>query len=231
MGSGKTLSLASRGLRWQREGLAVWTNRGFRLRGARQLESLEQVLELPQPAGILIDEAPLYFNARRWAEFPDGLFYALSQGRKDGLRLAYSAIHENMIDVQLRRMTAWVWHCRYVAMGWFVRHRFPPVDYRQAREKPRDGVWFRLKREVAEAYDTRAKVAVPGHNVQRLRSMGRLGGTLVMPTGDRTPPGSRTNGEDPGRRQAGGVPSTAPAEARPMAASLVARAALLAGSE
>jgi hypothetical protein len=185
-GSGKTYSLAWQGLRAMARGRRVISNAGFDLVGSEVMGTFDEFASLrvlcedrdhvrdewPRepvcPAGkrwvpitIVWDELPLYFNARKWAEFPDAMMYRFTQVRKDGLELYYSAIHEGMIDVNIRRVTFWFWHCRAVTGRILMRRLFPPEEFRRQGARPYAVKWYRVSDGIASAYDTTRKVALP----------------------------------------------------------------------
>lgn len=159
-GSGKTYSLASVGLAAMRRGEPVFCNKGFDLAGAETFSGFDEFCAIE--SGIVVwDELPLYVNARKWQEFPDGLLYKLTQIRKDSVTLYYSAIHEQMIDVNLRRITFNYWHCRGLSARFFKRALFPPEQFRKANQKALRTEYVRVRPAVFTAYDTYGKVAAP----------------------------------------------------------------------
>lgn len=159
-GSGKTYALAEIGLDAMRRGREVWCNAGFDLEGARRFSSFEEFAEIPNDAVVVWDELPLYVNARKWQEFPDGLLYRLTQIRKDGLELYYSTIDWRMVDVNVRRLTFWTWECRGITTRLLIRRRFPPEERRKKDERAREIKLVRVRASVGQAYDTFGKVAV-----------------------------------------------------------------------
>lgn len=160
-GSGKTYALAQVGLKALARGERVVCNAGFDLEGAEVIQTFDDFAALEGPAVVVWDELPLYFNARKWAEFPDSMLYKFTQIRKDGLRLYYSAIHEAMIDTNIRRITFWYWHCRAVSGRVLVRSLFPPEEFRKQQARRMRREWVYLRESVCEAYDTDRKVAMP----------------------------------------------------------------------
>ncbi len=167
-GSGKSYGLAEEGKRALDRGRPVFSNAGFDFGatatgwrdGCFQFGSFEELVHVPQGATILIDEAPLYFNARKWQDFPDGFMYRLTQVRKDGLEVYYSTIDWRMVDVQLRRMTFWVWECKALTGRLLHRRMFPPEERRKKDERARRSEFVRVKPSVSELYDTLGKVSV-----------------------------------------------------------------------
>jgi len=188
-GSGKTYTLARIGLDALRAGERVVTNEGFEIvdpvsgRRSEVFSSFDEFAALQGPVVVCWDELPLYFNARKWAEFGDGMLYKFTQIRKDGIRLHYSAIHELMVDVTLRRITFWYWHCRPVVAGWHRREMWPPEEFRKATQRPLMTSWFRIREEVASSYDTDAKVAVSSKLRAALAEGHGAAGKFALPEG------------------------------------------------
>jgi len=167
-GSGKTYSLASVGLAAMARGERVVCNAGFDLEGAERLASFDEFAALEGPVVVVWDELPLYFNARKWAEFPDSMLYKFTQIRKDGIQLFYSAIHEDMIDVNIRRITFWYWQCHAITGRLLSRKLYPPMEFRKAKVKPHRRELFYVKDSIAAAYDTERKVQLPQKVRQRV---------------------------------------------------------------
>jgi len=142
-------------------GERVVCNAGFDLRGAERLSTFDEFAALEGPVVVVWDELPLYFNARKWSEFPDSMLYKFTQIRKDGIQLYYSAIHEQMIDVNIRRITFWFWQCRNLGAGFLVRRCYPPEQFRKANQKPYQTKFGRIRPAVYDLYDTYQKVELP----------------------------------------------------------------------
>jgi hypothetical protein len=169
-GSGKTYSLAQIGLKAMSQGKRVVCNAGFDLRGAEVLSTFDDFAALEGPVTVVWDELPLYFNARKWSEFPDSMLYKFTQIRKDGIQLYYSAIHEQMIDVNIRRITFWFWHCRAYPFGVLARSMWPPEQFRKAKQKPMRRKLSVLDTRVTDAYDTYRKVEIPSSARERIQA-------------------------------------------------------------
>lgn len=170
-GSGKTYSLVAVAEKAMREGIPVYVNAGFKVKGAIEYRSLEEMLLIPNGSCILLDEAPTVFNSRRWQEFPDGLLYRLTQVRKDGLQLYWSAIHEDMVDVTLRRLTFWFVHCHSITKRLFYTRIFPPEEFRKQDEGGSGLAVRRVKMRVARLYDTHGKVAISRKVLERMAAL------------------------------------------------------------
>jgi len=169
-GSGKSYSLVRVAKRAIERGQRVVCNAGFDVAGCEILTTFDEFAALEGPVVICWDELPLYFNARKWSEFPDSMLYKFTQIRKDGIELHYSAIHEQMIDVNIRRITFWFWQCRALGFGLHYRTLWPPELFRRHNEKPRRREFFRIDPSVAAMYDTTSKVALPEKVQARIRA-------------------------------------------------------------
>lgn len=206
-GSGKTYSLAEVGVGYQAKGWDVWCNKGFDLVGAQVYSSFEELAAIRGPAAVLIDEAQLFFNSRRWQEFPDGFLYSLTQVRKLELHLYFTALRWGSIDVNLREMTFWVWECEQKMSfrgARFVRRRLPPEQVRKKDERPADTHHVRVRREIASYYDTMGTVAVGQGRARRDRD----GERWALPSVSEGAPRPETGGGD--QREPGRVRQTGP---------------------
>lgn len=180
-GSGKTYYLAQRAWRARLEGVPVYSNAGFDIEWAPRdglqtrahtLESFGDFARVEGPALVVWDELPLYFSARNWSSFPDGMLYKFTQIRKDGVRMAYSTIHEMMVDSVLRRITFWWWECHAITRRTLVRRLYPPSEFR--KEGSRKGFrteFVRVNLKVAGTYDTMGKVMVPEANAAKFADL------------------------------------------------------------
>lgn len=156
-GSGKSYYLVEKVLEAQRKGIATYSNAGFDVVGTETIGSFRDFADIKGPAVIAFDELPLFFNARKWQTFPDGMLYKLTQIRKDRIELYYSSISPRMVDVVLRMLTfEWV-HCRQIAGRLMRRVHKAPEEWGGERFRTS---WAIRKREVMDAYDTMGRVAV-----------------------------------------------------------------------
>lgn len=153
-GSGKSYALVEVAVRALAEGREVWCNSGFDVRGCKRFGSFEEFTQIPNGAVVVWDELPLFVNARKWQEFPDGLMYRLTQIRKHGLELHYSTIDWRMVDVNVRRITFWTWECVGITQRLLRRRLYPPPERRVRGERARKSRWVWVKADIADAYDT-----------------------------------------------------------------------------
>lgn len=156
-GSGKSYYLVERVLAAQKAGIPTYSNAGFDVKGTEIIGSFREFAEIKGPAVIAFDELPLFFNARKWMTFPDGMLYKLTQIRKDRIELYYSTISLRMVDVVLRQLTFEVVHCRHIAGRLMRRVHKNPEEW--GGETLRVS-WVWRRREVEQAYDTMGRVAV-----------------------------------------------------------------------
>lgn len=185
-GVGKTYALVEALTCFAALGVPVYTNGLdflFEAGSFRDFDELCAIIDDPpddEPLRVLaIDEAPFWANARKWQEFPDDFFRRLMQVRKYGYLLYYTAIREEMIDANLRRVTYWMWDCnRTLFLKRFQRSLYPPMEEQTVAERPvvRRKVWPR--QGVFEAYDTHKRLALPGEEV-RYGPLGAQPGELV----------------------------------------------------
>lgn len=168
-GSGKSYFLVEQALKAQKRGVPVYSNAGFDVAGTETIESFEHFAYLEGPCVVVWDELPLYFAARRWADFPDGMLYKLTQIRKDSIQLYYSTIHELLVDTVVRRLTfAWVEH-RHMVGRLIRRTWWPPREFRTEGHAAYRKQIIYMRREVMDAYDTMGRVGV--HDPTRLSAM------------------------------------------------------------
>jgi hypothetical protein len=213
-GGGKSYGLAEMAYHALRAGLTVYSNAGFEVKGSRVLESFDEFAAVQGPALIVWDELPLYFNSRKWAEFPDGMLYKFTQIRKDGLRLAYSTIHESMVDVNIRRITFWYWHCRAIFPTVLRRTLWPPAEFRRATARPYRREWVYVRPAIRELYDTYGKVAVQATvaaSIDKASADGFVVPRLAGMAGGRR--GARAGG--PARGVRPGTPPPSPGDGEP----------------
>lgn len=167
-GSGKSYGLVEIAARCRRQGVPYFVNEGFDVEGAYVFSSFEDFLRIPNGCVVLWDELPIYVNARKWQEFPDGLLYRLTQIRKDSLRLYFSAIDEAMVDVTVRRLTFWWWKCQSITQRVLMRSKYPHESFRKKDSKPYHRELVRVRKSVASLYDTKGKIAAPAEALRRI---------------------------------------------------------------
>lgn len=160
-GSGKSYELVRWLLREQEAGRQIWTTAGLELEGGRTIRTVEDFANIPDGSSVGIDEAPLWLDARAWQRMDSELLVRLTQVRKYGIRLRYTAIHPSMVEVTLRRITfRWI-ECRAL-FGPFNRYRAARSPEGSPKLRDSDGSWQfrRMSPDVCAAYNTLAKADV-----------------------------------------------------------------------
>jgi len=184
-GAGKTYALALRGVEAMRQGRRVFSN--FGLRGSIPLEvwDHENVGNTKDPgppcecgecfvsishAVVLVDEINLWAPSRMWNALPMGLLHRWAQVRKYETQILWSAQHEARVDKVIREVTGFIWECKATVAGQFLHwlpfvstfrlKAFEPHDLRKIGAQPLSTRGLRLKRGIAEAYDTFELVAM-----------------------------------------------------------------------
>ena len=165
-GAGKSYYLAEQARRGMMRGVPVYSNAGFDVQGTETIASFEEFAGLEGPAVVVWDELPLYFSARRWADFPDGMLYKFTQIRKDAIELYYSTIHPMMVDATLRRITfEWVEH-HHVAGRLMRRTHWVPGGFQSEAYVVSHRSMGWLRKRTMELYETMGRVRV--HDPGRL---------------------------------------------------------------
>lgn len=164
-GSGKTYTLTERAVQAARRGRQVFANYCIDHENCWQFKPSD-MLDLP-PGVIVVDEAHLWFPARMSLKLPPSWLAMLSQTRKNGWDMLWSAQHENRVDRVLRDVSNWMWLCD----GWFQRaghplffeaKQFEPELFRRHKRWV-SRRWKLFNPEIARAYDTYERLVVAEH--------------------------------------------------------------------
>lgn len=169
-GSGKTLWMTKRAISAAKRGLMVFSNYPIDYPGVYLFDP-EQLLELPEGM-VIIDEAHLWFPARGSLNLPMSWLAGMSQTRKMGWHLLWSAQHENRVDRVIRDVTNWMHLCR----AWFGPPDGPPAlftirtwepeVFRQPK-KHMGGSMMRFPKQAAARYQTFGKVTEAKHTQRK----------------------------------------------------------------
>lgn len=162
-GSGKTYTLTERALRERDKGKEVFAN--YPIDGCWTFTP-DQLLDLP-PGLIVIDEAHLWFPARMSLKLPPSWLAMLSQTRKNGWDLLWSAQHETRVDRVMRDVSSWIWVCS----AWFERDGHPLIfrsecyepEFMRNKQRRAHQVVRLFNKKVAAAYDTLGRIEVARH--------------------------------------------------------------------
>ena len=135
-GSGKTYGAVESAYIAKQLGWLVATNDRevrFQDHHFRTLEELSEIVFarreedrlLVRPMFVVLDEAHFFANSRKWEKLDQGFFTILQQVRKFGIVLHYTTIDYMQVDVQVRRLTRFVWECER-RRSYLLRYLMPP---------------------------------------------------------------------------------------------------------
>lgn len=167
-GSGKTYILTRIALDHLKAGRDVYSNYFIKWEG-NNLHYWDNHSELVgiRSGVIIMDEAQVYFNSRKWEALDERLQYKLQQHRKDGLDIWGTVQHESRLDVVMRELVGRFYRCEKVLgskedvakpWGFIKMAEYLPEDMKKDRKEAIDLRWFAIKKEFCEAYDTLAKI-------------------------------------------------------------------------
>lgn len=113
-GKGKTIAATWDGIRYLRAGIPVYCNYEltdwrYGLRAGR-IYSIEQLAQL-QKCVVIIDEANLWFDSRKFADIPTAIRASWAMSRKFGLGLIITVQHPKRADLILRELNDHVIVC------------------------------------------------------------------------------------------------------------------------
>lgn len=163
-GSGKTYLMVARALRQLKQGRTVFAN--FGMKGTAKFGP-EDLMVLP-PGLVLIDEAHLWFPARGAMYLPPSWLAMVSQTRKSGWDIWWTAQHERRVDSALKDVSNWFFLCS----AWLGGPGSHPLLFRTKSWEPElfrrknahmSTSWYPYRDEVAKCYDTYERVDVAQH--------------------------------------------------------------------
>jgi zona occludens toxin (predicted ATPase) len=130
----------------------------------------EQLLDLP-PALVVIDEAHLWFPARGALQLPMSWLAGMSQTRKAGWDLLWSAQHESRVDRVVRDVTNWM-HLANAWLSWdghpmfFSYRTYEPENFRKEKKVMGRGFHF-FSGRVSAAYNTLGRIEQAAHTIRK----------------------------------------------------------------
>lgn len=168
-GSGKTYELTRRVLNIADRGGLVCANYFVDHPNVVVFEP-EHLLDLP-PSLVVIDEAHLWFPARMSLKLPMSWLATMSQTRKNGWNLLWSAQHESRVDRVVRDVSDWL--SLSTAWGWtnghprlFTTTTYEPEFFRRPGRVAARSMNLYSKR-VANSYDTFQRITQASHTVDK----------------------------------------------------------------
>jgi hypothetical protein len=130
----------------------------------------EHLLDLP-PSLVVIDEAHLWFPARMSLKLPMSWMAKMSQTRKSGWNLIWSAQHETRVDRLIRDVSDWL--TLSSAWGWtnghprlFTTSTYEPERFRKKGQVAARSMSFYSSR-IANSYDTLQRITQAAHTAQK----------------------------------------------------------------
>lgn len=168
-GSGKTYALTRRLLRIADKGRPVYANYHIEHENVHVFEPAD-LMDLP-PGVVALDEAHLYFPARGSLKLPMSWLAMMSQTRKRGWDILWTAQHENRIDRVVRDITNLMWHCQAWGLSrekpsLFIARAYEPEDFRKTGKVLNRWIG-RFDQKVADAYDTFEQITEADHLRER----------------------------------------------------------------
>ena len=169
-GSGKTYILANLGMKFLQQGKKVYANFKLNYEGKNliywtkpsELTKIEQGI-------ILMDEAQIYFNSRKWEDLDEQLQYKLQQHRKDGLDIWGTTQHEARIDVLMRELVSSFFVCKKIfgskegakkPWGLILMSHYYPEEMKSIKKSNSffdiDFIW--IQKKVCNFYNTKEKI-------------------------------------------------------------------------
>lgn len=147
-GAGKTYSMIERARKWRGK-RPIFSN--MNLTWAEEFSNLSE-LRLVTNALVLIDEAGIWFNSRKWNKLDEETMAWFAQHRKHGCDMMWTAQRVMGVDSSIRGLTQQYAEC--LRVGNLIVHRW----FDGASGKPMGKSFVMLKREVYDLYDTLAFV-------------------------------------------------------------------------
>lgn len=177
-GSGKTYILTRKALEFAYEGRKLYSN--FRLvteKGSlfypfrKQItywETADELIKIEKGV-ILMDEAQVYFNSRRWNDLDIRLQYKLQQHRKDGLDIWGTVQSETRIDPVMRELVTQYYLCHKLfgskeaakfVFGLIKVGVYYPEDIKRVTSTHVFSEWYYIRKRFVKLYDTNTKISL-----------------------------------------------------------------------
>jgi len=178
-GSGKTYQATAKALFALECGQEVYAN--YSIKGCHKFKELEETFGLKK-ACIIVDEINIICPSRFWQSFPPEMAYYWSQTRHRGIDIFWTAQHEDRVDKTVREITNFIWTCQdysvrlprrkgeyegRVLLSLHAMQLWHPEHIRKEKKKPIRAQFFRIRKDVREAYDTYEDIEI----AERLKSV------------------------------------------------------------
>ena len=174
VGSGKTMGMIEAAMKFRGQGYKIIGNdEGL---GAdyvyTSLEELYEIMDMsvielyrtqsPPKTNtlILFDEIQNTFDSRDFRNFDPRFWSRVTQRRKYGFHAMWTAPKEEYVDIRIRQMTKWIWHCSITPLlKRFKRECYPPLEDVVIGERPRAVTKTFLRENVINEYNTFAFIS------------------------------------------------------------------------
>lgn len=152
-GTGKTYNLTRNALKYLKAGEEVYSNYKIFYKGKNlhYWKDPRDLLNLKSGI-ILMDEAHVYFNSRKWKILPEEFLRLLAQHRKKGLHIEGTVQHVNRLDVVMRELIDF-WYTYENSYIFFVRWEFD-LDQDKQKKYPLSKRWIIKNKKIYSMYDT-----------------------------------------------------------------------------
>jgi len=156
-GSGKTYTLVYYCYKFFKEGKKIYSNFFIDLPGVIYFKNFQDILDV-ENAVILIDEAQIYLNSRKWDILPEDFQYKLQQHRKDGIDIYATTQHESRLDTIFREIVGrfFVVHNFFNLFFWLTE--FSPNEMKRNLKTIESVRIIPFKKKIASLYDTLKKI-------------------------------------------------------------------------
>jgi len=154
-GTGKTARLTAIGFSFLEKGVDVYSNYKLNYSGKNlhYYKSIEDILHIRKGI-ILMDEAQIYFNSRKWDRLPESWQYKLQQHRKQGLHIYGTVQNIKRLDTLMRELVSNYYECTKIFNLVLVRE----YDISESEKKQnRTLFWttyFFITKKIKNSYDT-----------------------------------------------------------------------------
>jgi len=159
-GSGKTYVQTMFALHFLEQGIPVHANYDIYDERVKRWSALRDLVNIKGPAVILIDEAQVYMNSRKWQQLPEWFQVKLQQSRKDSLQIWATTQDISFVDSTFRVLIQDYYECKKIFN--IVRvNKYSPKDAKKVKRERMQMKFYRMKEEVFKKYDTFYKVSLP----------------------------------------------------------------------
>lgn len=159
-GTGKTYRLTEMAIKFLKEGREVWANKGYTIKDSRikYYNTISDLVNIRNGV-ILMDEAQVYLNARRWEELDEQFVYKLQQHRHHGLDIWGTVQNIKRLDVVLRELVSNYYECKFFSFPFIKFIWIREFDIKDAEKTDERRISFgfnftTIKKEICDMYDT-----------------------------------------------------------------------------